>query len=505
MVLERSKCTVLLIDDEQAGLHLRKLVLGSAGFKTLTATTPEDAMELFRLHDVDVVVTDHLLGRATAAGLAGSMKRLKPHVPIISLSGTTRFDEALKYADHFIGKAEGPETLIHTLDEVLVHQVQEFRLVPVEKPDLADDLPKLALLAAIVEDSTDAILSKNMNGIITSWNHAAEKMYGYLRDEVIGKPITMLLPPDRPDEVTHILGRLKRGERISHFETVRLAKGGRELDVSLTLSPIRDGSGRIIGASTIARDVTEQKNASEALRKAEKLALAGRMAATVAHEINNPLESINNILYLLRNVVELSDEARTYVATAQEELKRVSEITTLTLGMQRGTVDRRESLKLTTLLDGVLTLYQRRTKTLGVRVTQKYDYQGPIFGFPGELRQVFSNLIVNAMDALSIRGDMLEVRVRCSRRWDTGEKGVRVSIMDNGPGIAKEHRSKLFQVFHTTKGEQGTGIGLWISKAIVTKHGGTMRVRSSVQSGKTGTCFSVFLPMGQQVQASQAA
>lgn len=503
MTSERANHTVLLIDDEVAGLRLRELVLQSAGFKALTATNGDDAMELFRLHDIDAVVTDHLLGRTSAAELAASMKRLKPFVPIVSLSGTTNLDEALTYADQFIGKGEGPEILIDTLEQLLGQRDVELTAAEAQKTQAS--LPTSALLAAIVEDSSDAILSKTLSGIITSWNHAAEAMYGYTREEVVGKSVTVLLPPDRPNEVHHILSRLKRGERIYHFETVRVTKDGRELDVALTISPIRDASGRLVGASTIARDITEQKNAQEALQKAEKLALAGRMAATVAHEINNPLEAIGNTLYLLRNVVELSAEARKYVDIAYEELRRVSEIAKLTLGMQRGAPDRRELVRVTKLLDDVLTLYQGRTKTLGIKVSRKYSFDGVLVGSAGELRQVFSNLIVNAMDALSIKGDKLAVSVRCIRRWDTGEHGIRVNVCDNGPGVPPEHRSRLFQAFYTTKGEHGTGIGLWVSRAIVQKHGGRMRIRSSVKPGHSGTCFSVFIPMDEAVERSKAA
>jgi PAS domain S-box-containing protein len=500
---------VLLIDDEEAGLQLRKLVLESVGFNALTATTADEGMELFRLHDVDVVVTDHLLGRATAAGIAASMKRLKPHIPIVSLSGTINVEEALVYADHFIGKGEGAETLITALDKILLQQKKKTAIAD-NQTSMAQQskigaLPTQALLAAIVEDSCDAILSKTLDGTVTSWNHAAEVMYGYSREEMIGQPVAKLLPSDRPDEVSHILSRLKRGERIYHFETVRVAKNGRRLDVALTISPIRDGDGNLLGASTIARDVTAEKNAENALRKAEKLALVGRMSATVAHEINNPLEAIGNSLYLLRNSVPLDADARRYVDAANEELKRVSEITKLTLGMQRGLAERREPVQLTSLLENVITLYQRKSKALGIVVERKYSYEGTVIGSPGELRQVFSNLIVNAMDALATQGDKLILSVRRTTQWETGEPVVRVSILDNGVGISPEHRLQLFQAFYTTKGEQGTGIGLWVSKAIIKNHGGTLALRSSVQSGKSGTCFSVCLPLGTSAKMADAA
>ena len=496
MSIERTNCTVLLVDDERAGLELRRRVLESSGFKVLAATDSDEAMSLFQLNDVDVIVTDHLLGRSTAAGMAATMKRMKPHVPIISLSGTTNIEEALRYADLFMGKAEGPEVLIRTLDEMLSERTA--RQAPVVHTGSTPDLQNVqALLAAIVEDSSDAILSKTLDGIVTSWNHSAESMYGYSAEEMVGQPIAKLLPPDRPDEVTHILSRLKRGERIFHFETVRVAKDGHKLEVALTISPIRDAQGRLVGASTIARDITEQKRAEDALRKAEKLAVAGRMAATVAHEINNPLEAIGNILFLLRGSAGLNEDARKFVEDAQEELKRVAEITRLTLGMQRGGSDRRESVQVTKLLDNVLTLYQRKARSLKIKIEKRFRSEDLIVGCPGELRQVFSNLVVNAMDAMAHSGDTLAVTVRKGRRWDTGQEGIRVNVIDNGGGIPPESRGHLFQAFYTTKGEQGTGIGLWVSRNLVRKHKGDIRMRSSVRPGHSGTCFSVFLPFGK--------
>ncbi|MGA2963104.1 MAG: HAMP domain-containing sensor histidine kinase [Candidatus Korobacteraceae bacterium] len=145
-----------------------------------------------------------------------------------------------------------------------------------------------------------------------------------------------------------------------------------------------------------------------------------------------------------------------------------------------------------------------KTKTLSIEVERKYDYDGAVFGSLGELRQVFSNLIVNAMDALAANGNKLIISVRSSRRWDAGVQGVRVSILDNGPGIASDHLCQLFQAFYTTKGERGTGIGLWVSSTIIKKHGGNMRVHSSVRDGRTGTCFSVFLPIESVGELSRA-
>ena len=502
MTGNRADCTILLVDDEPKGLELRGRVLERIGYKVLCAGTSAEGLALFQAHDVDVVVTDHLAG--SAFGLASSMKRLKPNVSIISFSGSAEPEKTRSYADVSIRKEEGPKALIGALDQIVAKMGRSIRPARSGKPRLAP-LPTLALLATIVEDSSDAILSKTLDGIITSWNRAAEFMYGYTKEEAIGSPVTMLLPEDRKEEVKQYMERLARGERISNFETVRVAKNGSKLNVLLTISPVRDSRKRIIGASAIARDITAQKLVEQALQRAEKLALIGRMAATVAHEINNPLESVNNILYLLRNSVELNPDARKFVELACDELERVMQITQLTLGMQRGPASNPVSLQVTHLLENVLTLCLGRTKKLGIKIVRHYSDDEAMVGFPVELQQVFSNLIVNAMDALASKGDSLVVSVRRARHAATGEPGVRISMLDNGPGIALEHTRQIFQPFYTTKGEQGTGIGLWVSRNIVEKHRGTLRMHSSVRPGRTGTCFSIFLPLGNVTTIPKAA
>jgi PAS domain S-box-containing protein len=277
---------ILAVDDESSGLYFRKLILEHAGHTVLSTTGVEEALTLFRDNPIDLVVTDHLLGRQTGTDMAKDMKQAKPSVPIVLLSGTSSLPEPLLHADAFLSKTEGPEQLLELVQRLLHSRSSSINS---QVSGRAETVPLQILLAAIVEDSDDAIYSKTLDGTILTWNNAAERMYAYRTDEIIGKNVSVLLPPDRPNEVKEMLQKLRQGEKIEHFETKRRTKSGRILEISLTISPVYDAEGKIIAASTIARDITQTRMAEEALRNSERLAVAGRMAATIAHEINNPL------------------------------------------------------------------------------------------------------------------------------------------------------------------------------------------------------------------------
>jgi PAS domain S-box-containing protein len=480
---------ILAVDDEKSGLYFRKLILEHAGHSVLSATNVEEAMQLFRSNPVDLVITDHLLGRKTGAEMAKEMNRLKPGIPIVLLSGTTSNPE-LDGADAFLSKTEGPEDLLAIVNNLLA---SSSTLVVSERTK-PEAIPLPALLTAIVDDSDDAIFSKTTDGIILTWNKAAEAMYGYRPDEIIGQKVSILLPSDRPNEVKDILERLQRGERLQHLETTRKTKDGRILDVSLAISPVRDANGNVIAASTIARDITNTKRAEEALRNSERFVIAGRMAATIAHEINNPLETVTNIVYLLSKNQSLDETARGYLRVADEELRRVGQITRATLGVYRDRDTSPTQVNIVGLLETILMLYQRQLQAAGAKVETRFRSSGILQGVSGELRQVFSNLIANAIDALDETGTHLRIRVHDACDWRQNQRqGIKVIIADDGAGMSPQTLANLFQPFYTTKGSKGTGVGLWVSQGIVAKHGGWVRVKSS--TGKRhGTCFVVFLP-----------
>jgi PAS domain S-box-containing protein len=350
------------------------------------------------------------------------------------------------------------------------------------------------LLSAIVESSDDAIASKDLNGIVTSWNKSAERLFGYKAAEIIGRSITLIIPPElHPDEAT-ILRKIRAGEKIDHFETVRISKSGERLDVSLSISPIRNERGEIIGAAKIVRNITENKKIELALRTTEKLAAAGRLAATVAHEINNPLEAVTNLVYLARRDLPEAKKVGEYLDLAGRELDRVAHIARQTLGFYReSSTPMRVSVP--QVLDELLFLYETRCQTRKIKVVKQYDKDVVITALAGEMRQAFSNLITNAIDAMSA-GGMLVIRVSHSHAWvGSRVEGVRITVLDTGSGILPEHKNNLFQPFFTTKSDVGTGLGLWITRNIVEKHGGAIRFRSKTGPDEHGTVFSIFLPL----------
>ena len=285
---------------------------------------------------------------------------------------------------------------------------------------------------------------------------------------------------------------LATGEIVTDEEIEYLRGDGSPVILSVSSAPIRDRDGRIIAAVLTLFDLTHRKGTEEVLRSTEKLAATGRLAASLAHEINSPLESVTNVFYLLNQDPSLGDKARQYVNVASAELERMTHMTKNMLSLYRESpfpVD----VKICEVLDSVLELYGPTIQSGKISVATRYDSAGEIQGFPGEMRQVFSNLIANALEALGGEGT-LKLHVLASRDLRNPKtRGVRVFVADNGPGIPPERRRKIFEPFFTTKGENGTGLGLWVAHEIVCKHRGYIRVRSSTQPGRSGTCFSIFL------------
>jgi signal transduction histidine kinase len=239
------------------------------------------------------------------------------------------------------------------------------------------------------------------------------------------------------------------------------------------------------------KSTVELDRAADVLRENQKLLTLGRLSASIAHEINNPLESVMNLLYLME--IDSPEKTAEYLKMAQRELNRVVQISKQTLTFSRET-DVPVRLQLAELVEEVLTLYARRTADKDLRIIRQYESSQTLTVFPGEMRQVLSNLIANAIEASALDGQIM-IRIRHAHKWsDPGVRGLRLSVADNGSGISPEVRKRLGEAFFTTKGHAGTGLGLWVTRSILSRYGGSLQVRSSISEERHGTVFSVFLP-----------
>ncbi len=341
--------------------------------------------------------------------------------------------------------------------------------------------------ADLLELATEAIIVRDLNGLLLFWNSGAEALYGWKRDEVLGKPIHQLLKTRFPVTDTEIESALA-SDGSWEGNLTQTTRDGEELVVASRLALKARGDAVL----EINRDITAQLQAEDALRKAERLAAMGRVAGIIAHEINNPLEAISNTFFLLRDHPSLDEEARHYAQMGEEEMLRLSHITRQTLGFYRESkhpVD----VSIAQLLDDILELQLRRLEFNKVAVEKRYSSRGMVQGFPVELKQVFLNLIGNAVQAMP-DGGRLRLHVFGSFRRADRQAGTCVCVCDTGIGIDAEHARHLFEPFFTTKSAKGTGLGLWISKGIIQKYGGTISFRSIRRPGNNITCFRIFLP-----------
>jgi PAS domain S-box-containing protein len=344
-------------------------------------------------------------------------------------------------------------------------------------------------LSAIVESADDAILSKDLNGIITSWNRAAQRIFGYTEEEMVGASVLKLIPQELHPEEQFILSKLRAGDKIDHYETTRVTKTGERLNVSLTISPLRDSSGKIIGASKILRDITKQRHLEESLVQAEKLAAGGRMAATIAHEINNPLEAVLNLIYLARSI-SADPQVQDYLQSAENELGRLAEIAKQTLGFYR---DHASAVKvsLPELIGDTLRIYDAKLKAAGIRLETRFASTREIVVKRGEIMQVIANLISNSTHAMPSGGKLVAAVEDASLE---GHDALQVTIEDSGVGIQQQHLQRVFEPFYTTRTTVGTGIGLWVVKQFIDGHAGKIAVHSSTEPASHGTKIVILLP-----------
>jgi PAS domain S-box-containing protein len=399
-----------------------------------------------------------------------------------------------------------PATLVSTLGGVLrsrqrQYQVRDYleekldserALRESEKQfrDLANTIPQLAWIA-------------RSDGYIFWYNERWFTYTGTTASEMEGWGWTAV---QHPDVLPEVMRRWRRAIDLGEpFEMTFPLRGadGKFRPFLTIVKPVFDTSGKValwFGTNT---DVTSQKLAEEALIRTEKLATAGRLAASISHEINNPLEAVTNLLYLVEASPKLDGENRSLLQTAQAELKRASHITTHALRFYREPT-RAARVNIPEVIDSVISLYQGRLTQLGIKVTRRYRGQCEYVGSSGELRQVLANLIGNALDAMR-HGGRLCLRVHQVRNFASGACGFRIVVADSGHGMNGETLVHVFEPFYTTKEAVGTGLGLFVSKEIIEKSGGTISVKSSDRNGSSGTVFSIFLPSTSGQPESQAS
>jgi PAS domain S-box-containing protein len=319
---------------------------------------------------------------------------------------------------------------------------------------------------------------------------------GLPREKILGRPLPELAPLKG---IKEILEQVAKGHPIRNLllEGELPTRPGEYRYWNVSYSPIYNPDGAVDAIAAVVLEITTQKKAEAALIQSEKLAAVGRLASSISHEINNPLEAITNLLYLIDLSDELPDAIRRYVHTAQNELSRVCQIATQTLRFHRQAV-RATSVSAADLVDAVLNLYQGRLANSSIRVEAAYSTTATVLCFENDIRQVLNNLIANAIDAMRQGGGRLLVRAHdatdFSPEHPEGRRGLRITIADTGHGMSPAVRERLFEPFYTTKDLNGTGLGLWISAGIVNRHHGRLTFRSSVHPIHHGTIFSLFLP-----------
>jgi signal transduction histidine kinase len=376
-----------------------------------------------------------------------------------------------------------------------------------------------ALQRAIFNSANFSSIATDAHGVIQIFNVGAERMLGYTAAEVVNK-VTPADLSDRHEVIARAAAlSLEFGTPITPgfealvfkasrgiediYELTYSRKDGSRFPAVVSVTALRDAQEAIIGYLLIGTDNSARKQAEEALLRSEMLASAGRMAASIAHEINNPLEAMMNTLYLARTTPDLSTEALEYLEIAEGELMRIAHITRQTLGFYRE-FSAATSNSASALMGSVVNLLQAKIKATGATVEQQCEETLQIMGIAGELRQVLANLLSNSLDAI---GHDCRIILRCSPSVDpnSGKRRVRITVADCGHGIGEATVKQIFDPFFTTKGTVGTGLGLWVCKQLVEKNGGSIRVRSTTKGPRRGTTFSVTLPRGADADAGASS
>lgn len=494
-VLTSTQLSVLLVEDSPEDAFLLERHLRRSGFVLQTVRVETAAEMLSALQSAtlpDVVLADYNLPNFSGPAALQLLKTAKLDVPFIMLSGAVSEETAvasMRAGAHDYVSKQNLARLVPAIH-------RELNEASTRRNRLAAELALQASEArfhSLVEAMPLGLLIIDSSGRITYTNEAAQRLLGYPDRDLLSSSLSL-------SSLCVSLGEVQAAALTSKtlpskpFESVCVTREGNTVEVLIGVAFLNaDAPPEKRQLAAFIADISLQKKSEEMLRRTEKLAVAGRLAASISHEINNPLEAITNCLYLAVRT-DLPPEARTYLEQAQKELDRVAHITVQTLRFYRAST-RPTHIDVNELISTVLTLVEGRLRLRSIEVIRDLRANPEIFAHDGEIRQVLANLIGNAIDAVPDKGRIV-VRTTSTYDFLSKRRGITITVADNGMGMDHSTRKRIFEPFFTTKGMTGTGLGLWISFEIAAKHHGHISVRSRKDPAgvKSGTVFRFFLP-----------
>ncbi len=516
-VTELSPLRILLIEDSEDDAYLLARYLRRAGYEPmLRRVETADAMQA-ELSDGkaewDVVLADFNLPTFSAPAALHLLKRMGHELPFIIMSGAiseeTAVDAMRAGAHDYVSKQN-----LARLVPAIEREIREARARRLKRDAEAALRVSEERFLRLARAMPVGLIITQSDGTVQYANTVIERMLGYTEHELRSGVVSFesIFAQGAETVLTRLADASASAELPRSFEVLCRSRSNAEVPALLAIAPLapeeasgpaQDGMPQREEIAVFFIDVTDQKRSEEVLRRTEKLAATGRLAASIAHEINNPLEAVTNCLFLIGSG-PLEEPARSYLGLAQQELSRVSHIVTQTLRFYRQSTRPVES-DINELLDSVVGLYEPRLRSYSIRIERRYRTVPPIIAYAGEIRQVLANLVGNAVDAMQRGGGRLILRSSPGRHPQTGTPGVAVTIADTGTGMDAHTRSRIFEAFFSTKGLTGTGLGLWVSHAILEKHSGRAAVRSWMRHDSEsggGTVFRVFLPLVSDLSAA---
>jgi PAS domain S-box-containing protein len=493
---------VLLVEDNTSDALLLERHFSKAGYRPEIMRVETEAEMLRSLEESgeswDVILADYHLPAFSAPGALRVLKKAGYDIPFIVLSGAVSEEtavDAMRAGAHDYISKQNLARLIPALEREMAEARGRRHKREAERALQKSE----QRFHRLVESMPLGLIISDYSGRILYANEAIERLLGYTMEELAKGIITLerMLSEEENSEFSLVRRPFWLNGLPEPMEVSLLRKDESPVPVLVggaILNPEAPETERQLAA--FLADLSEQKKSHDVLRRTEKLAAAGRLAASIAHEINNPLEAVTNCLYLLSKGA-LDDLSQQYLALAQRELDRVVHITTQTLRFYRQNT-RPSRTDIHDLLETVLALHEGRTRAFNVEIVRDYGELPAILAYDGEIRQVLANLVGNALDAMQTTGGKLVLRTNRTCHWKTGRRGISITVSDSGIGMDRATLSHIYEPFFSTKGTTGTGLGLWVSREIMEKHQGIVHVRSS-QGKPSGTTFRIFLPIEPEI------